>query len=418
MDRKTGLNGNFLLLILGQLSSLMGNYTLRFALSMYVLEQTGSAAIFAGLLSVAMIPTILLSPFGGILADRANRRTVMVVLDAFSGTVVLAASLFLSQGHDIVVIGVLLVALSVLGAFESPTVQACIPQMLSGEALLRGNAAVNQVSAIAGLITPFTGSLCYTAFGLVPVLWMAVGCFYLTALLECLIRLEHRKEARTMGIRELVRRDLSESLRFLCREQPDILKLLLLAALASMSVAGIVVVGFPFLVRSVLGLSSELYAVAESVMGMAAIGGGLCVGLLAGRLRLRNLAGILAGFGLCMFPAGAAFLLPLEALGRYAVLLCAFAVSQFGCSVFSTCAISAIQSRTPERLMGKVMSYVFTLSLCAQPLGQILFGVLFDWCASDAYWVLLPSGVLLCALGLRSVRFFRAMECVRQAENP
>ena len=75
---------NFTFLILGQISSLIGNYTLKFALSMYVLEQTGSASIFAGLLALAMLPTILLSPFGGILADRANRRNIMVALDTLS----------------------------------------------------------------------------------------------------------------------------------------------------------------------------------------------------------------------------------------------------------------------------------------------------------------------------------------------
>lgn len=51
--------GNFTLLVLGQASSLFGNYILRLALSMYVLEVTGSAAVFAGILSAAAIPTIL-----------------------------------------------------------------------------------------------------------------------------------------------------------------------------------------------------------------------------------------------------------------------------------------------------------------------------------------------------------------------
>ncbi len=64
--------GNFTLLILGQISSLIGNYTLKFALSMHILEITGSASVFAGILSIAIVPTIFLSPFGGILADRAN----------------------------------------------------------------------------------------------------------------------------------------------------------------------------------------------------------------------------------------------------------------------------------------------------------------------------------------------------------
>ena len=51
---------NFSLLIFGQLTSLFGNFILKLALSMYVLEVTGSAAIFAGILSAATIPTILL----------------------------------------------------------------------------------------------------------------------------------------------------------------------------------------------------------------------------------------------------------------------------------------------------------------------------------------------------------------------
>ena len=175
---------NFTLLILGQVCSLLGNGALRFALSMYVLEETGSAAVFGGLLAAAMIPTILLTPFGGILADRANRRNVMVGLDLCSGTAVLLAALAFSGDRGMAVTAALLIVLSILGAFESPTVQACVPQMQSGENILRGNAAVNQVNALAGLMTPFLGSLLYTAFGVRPVLAGAGLCFLLTAGLE------------------------------------------------------------------------------------------------------------------------------------------------------------------------------------------------------------------------------------------
>lgn len=229
---------NFTFLILGQISSLLGNYTLKFALSMYVLEKTGSASVFAGLLAAAMLPTIFLSPFGGLLADRANRRNIMVGLDALSGTAVLAAGLALPVGHDIFVIGALLIVLSVLGAFESPTVQACVPQMLSGDNIVKGNAAVSQVSAIAGLVTPFLGSVLYTALGLGPVLYGAVVCFFITAFFECFIRLEYHRPERSAGILSMVREDFTVSMRFLCREQPGILKLLLLAALVSLFVAG------------------------------------------------------------------------------------------------------------------------------------------------------------------------------------
>lgn len=410
MKKEKLFTRNFTLLILGQVSSLTGNYTLKFALSMYVLEQTGSASIFAGMLSAALLPTVLLSPFGGILADRANRKHIMVALDALSGLSVLAAGLLLPLGRELWVIGALLVLLSVLAAFESPTVQACVPQMVSPQNLVQGNAVVSQVSAVTSLATPFLGSLFYTAFGIGPVFAAAGVCFWLTALLECMIHLEHQKPPRTAGIGAIVREDLAVSAHFLRREQPDILKLLLLAALAGMFVSGTAVVGFPYLVRTVLGLSATYYGAAESAMGAAAILGSLCAGLLGKKLRVRDMAAIFLSFGLSLFPIGLSFLLPVGRMARYGVLLFFFCVCQLGVCIFSTYAITLIQQRTPKQLMGKVMSCVFTLSMCAQPVGQVVYGALFDCFFDSVYWVLIPTGVLICLIAVASRGFLKRME--------
>ena len=410
MKKEKLFTRNFTLLILGQVSSLTGNYTLKFALSMYVLEQTGSASIFAGMLSAALLPTVLLSPFGGILADRANRKHIMVALDALSGLSVLAAGLLLPLGRELWVIGALLVLLSVLAAFESPTVQACVPQMVSPQNLVQGNAVVSQVSAVTSLATPFLGSLFYTAFGIGPVFAAAGVCFWLTALLECMINLEYQKPPRTAGIGAIVREDLAVSAHFLRREQPDILKLLLLAALAGMFVSGTAVVGFPYLVRTVLGLSATYYGAAESAMGAAAILGSLCAGLLGKKLRVRDMAAIFLSFGLSLFPIGLSFLLPVGRMARYGVLLFFFCVCQLGVCIFSTYAITLIQQRTPEQLMGKVMSCVFTLSMCAQPVGQVVYGALFDCFSDRVYWVLIPTGVLICLIAVASRGFLKRME--------
>lgn len=410
MKKEKLFTRNFALLILGQVSSLTGNYTLKFALSMYVLEQTGSASIFAGMLSAALLPTVLLSPFGGILADRANRKHIMVALDALSGLSVLAAGLLLPLGRELWVIGALLVLLSVLAAFESPTVQACVPQMVSPQNLVQGNAVVSQVSAVTSLVTPFLGSLFYTAFGIGPVFAAAVVCFWLTALLECMIRLEYQKPPRTAGIGAIVREDLAVSAHFLRREQPDILKLLLLAALAGMFVSGTAVVGFPYLVRTVLGLSATYYGAAESAMGAAAILGSLCAGLLGKKLRVRDLSAIFLSFGLSLFPIGLSFLLPVGRMARYGVLLFFFCVCQLGVCIFSTYAITLIQQRTPKQLMGKVMSCVFTLSMCAQPVGQVVYGALFDCFSDSVYWVLIPTGMLICLIAVASRGFLKRME--------
>lgn len=413
-------NRNFTLLLLGQVFSLIGNYTLKFALSMYVLERTGSAAIFAGLLAVATVPQVLLAPIGGLLADRLNRRNMMVALDALSGTAVFLTFLgsgglhetggfhvMSQEGPSLLLISILQVVLGILGAFESPTVQACVPQMQTGENLLKGNAAVSQIQAVAGLVTPFLGSLFYTAFGIRPVLAVCAACFFLTALLECFIRLSHQKRPGGQNIRQILRQDLGESMDFLLKKRPEVFRLLLLAALASFFVVGTAVVGLPFLVRNVLGLSANHYGAAESLMGGASVAGALAVGMLAGRLREKGLQSLLIAVGAVLIPAGAAFLLPLSTGVRYLILLACFCIAQAVCSMFSILALSMIQESTPEHLTGKIMACVIALSTCAQPVGQVVYGLLFDLSAGSTWLVLLPTAAVLIALGGLSAGFLQ-----------
>ena len=66
--------------------------------------------------------------------------------------------------------------------------------------------------------------------------------------------------------------------------------------------------------------------------------------------------------------------------------------------------------------MGKVMSRVFTLSLCAQPLGQVVYGFLFDQFSQAVYWVLLPSGLALWAVGMGARHFFKSLEKIIKKE--
>lgn len=413
-------NRNFTLLLLGQVFSLIGNYTLKFALSMYVLERTGSAAIFAGLLAVATVPQVLLAPIGGLLADRLNRRNMMVALDALSGTAVFLTFLgsgglhetggfhvMSQEGPSLLLISILQVVLGILGAFESPTVQACVPQMQTGENLLKGNAAVSQIQAVAGLVTPFLGSLFYTAFGIRPVLAVCAACFFLTALLECFIRLSHQKRPGGQKIRQILRQDLGESMDFLLKKRPEVFRLLLLAALASFFVVGTAVVGLPFLVRNGLGLSANHYGAAESLMGGASVAGALAVGMLAGRLREKGLQSLLIAVGAVLIPAGAAFLLPLSTGVRYLILLVCFCIAQAVCSMFSILALSMIQESTPEHLTGKIMACVIALSTCAQPVGQVVYGLLFDLSAGSTWLVLLPTAAVLIALGGLSAGFLQ-----------
>lgn len=401
---------NFTLLILGQVSSLFGNFILKFALSMYVLEKTGSAAIFAGILAIAAIPTILLSPLGGILADRANRRNIMVALDTLTGISVLCAAFLFSKNNDIAVIGILLVLLSILGAFESPTVQACVPQMQTGDNVIRGNAIVNQVAAMAALIAPIPGSILYVSFGLKPVMYASIICFFITALFECFIKLEFHRPDMQKGLLSIIKSDFSVSMRFICTEQRGILKILLLAALVNFFVMGTVMVGLPYIIRTILLLNAEYYGAAESILGVAVILGSIATGLLTGKLKIRILSLVLAAVGAFLIPAGIVFLFPAGTATRYAINVMAFCGVQIAACIFSILALSYIQQKTPNHLIGKVMAYISTITLCAQPLGQTIYGLLYDKFSNAVYLVLIPTGAIICIIGLLTTGFFRSLE--------
>lgn len=401
---------NFTLLVLGQVSSLFGNYILKFALSMYVLEVTGSAATYAGVLAVATVPTILLSPLGGILADRMNRKYIMVTLDTLLGISVLCATLLFSDDNGIAVISVLLVVLSVLGAFESPTVQTCVPQMQTGENLIKGNAVINQVAAVAALIAPILGSILYVAFGLKPIMTASVICFLLTALFEYFIKLQYIASDKQMGIVTIIKNDFSVSMSFICKKQSSILKLLLLSAIVSFFVIGTVMIGLPYIVRTILGLNAEYYGAAESVLGFSAILGSIAAGLLTGKLKIHRLSTVLAALGAFLIPAGIIFLIPTGAVTRYIIVLIAFSGVQFVACIFSIFTLSLIQQKTPNNLIGKVMAYISTITMCAQPLGQTVYGLLFDRFSNAVYIILIPTGIIVCTIGLLAIGLFRQLE--------
>ena len=371
---------NFSLLIAGQASSLLGNGILDFAMSMYVLEKTGSAAVYAGFLTASMIPSILFSPLGGILADRGNKRNITAGLDFLAGLGVLTAAVFMREENSLAMICGLLLFESVLGAFETPAVQSCIPFMQKGENLVRANAVVIQINALSAFFSPILGSLVYTAFGLKPVLYAGVVCFLFTACFECFIEIpgpKYEKQGRENPLL-LVKEDFLDSLRLITRERPAILKMLLVISVVTCLLQGVSAVGFPYIIRNVLGLSSIYYGFSESAVGLAAIAGGILAGLAASKIHGKNIYLIIGALGFFLIPPGILFLLSGNPYIRYGTLVLFSVLLQLAACGFSIFATSLIQRLTPGNMMGKVSAYTSAFTQCIQPLGQILYGFLFD----------------------------------------
>ena len=89
MQKTKRFGKDFILVIIGQIISLFGNAVLRFALPLYLFDQTGSPTLLGLVSAGSFLPMVVLSPVGGIVADRVNKRNIMVVLD-FSAAALIA----------------------------------------------------------------------------------------------------------------------------------------------------------------------------------------------------------------------------------------------------------------------------------------------------------------------------------------
>lgn len=403
-------NRDFTLVAIGQLISLFGNAILRFALALYVLDATGSAAVFGTVTAIAVIPTILLSPFGGILSDRVNRRNIMVSLDFATAALALGLGLLLSEENAVALITVTLLLLSVIQACYTPSVNSSVPLLQAEENLVKANAVVSQVAMLANLIGPVLGGVLYGLFGAMPIILVSGVCFFLSAVLELFIHIPFQPLDVKTSILQIVKDDLRESIRFMTREQPDILRITLMIAVYSLFVVSTITVGLPYMVRTVLGLSSQLYGAAEGLMAAAGIAGGIASGFLADRLKTSRLYWLLVLSGAALVPVGAAFLLDCGPMTCYIVITICIMAMQLLIALFSIFMLSLAQSRTPSHLLGKMTAYIMTLTMCAQPVGQALYGVLFDRFAGSLYLPLIATALIAAAIGLASRGLFARLE--------
>ncbi len=400
---------DFTLVVLGQIISLFGNATIRFALPLYLLNLTGSSALYGTVTACAFIPAILLSPIGGIVADRVNKRNIMVILDFFTAAVILGFFL-LKDGVDLIPLltVTLMLLYGIAGAYQ-PSVQASIPALTSQDDLMAANSIINTVSSSAALIGPVFGGVLYSVYGLEPVLWVCMVCFMMSAVMEIFIKIPFQKQALEGGIFKTAKMDLAESIRFIRKERPAIGKTLLVLCGINLFLSAMILVALPYLVTEVLDLrasqANRLYGLAEGILAAGGLAGGIGAGIFAERLAIRRAGDLIVACAVCVFPISAALILFSSGMINYIVMtVCCFAVMVFS-TVFTVQMMSFIQTETPQDLIGKVIAVILTVSMCAQPLGNTLYGILFEICKGYEYAVVIFSGVVsfMIAFGARKI---------------
>lgn len=403
---------DFTLVVMGQVISLFGNAAIRFALPLYLLNLTGSSALYGTVTACAFLPAILLSPMGGMIADRVNKRNVMVALDFLTAAVIFAFSLLMDTlGLVPLLTTTLMILYGIAGTYQ-PSVQASIPALVCPEQTMGANSVINTVSSFSALIGPVLGGLLYSAWGLKPVLWVCIVCFFLSAVMELFIRIPFQKQTSGGGILKTVRNDFAESIRFLQAEKPVIRKGMFVVCGINLFLSAMILVAMPWLITEVLdlnaALANQLYGFSQGALAAGGLTGGILAGIFADRLHVRTSAHILAACALCVFPIGITLLISDSGILNYLVLtICCFLIMVFS-TIFMVQMMTFIQTESPPHLTGKVIAVILTVSMCSQPLGNALYGVLFEAGREYEYAVVLFSGMISLLIAVKARKVFQS----------
>lgn len=382
-------NRNFIMVVIGQIISLFGNAILRFALPLYLLSETNSAALFGIVSACAFIPMIVLAPIGGIFADRVNKRNIMVVLDFTTALLVLLTVLFIGKINVVMLIFIAMFILyGIQGAYQ-PAVQASIPALLPMEYIMQGNAVINLVSSFSGLIGPVIGGTLFGFFGIMPILYISFICFIISAVMEIFIVIPFEKKEISGSIIKIGVGDLKESFKYMKNEQPLILKFSFAVAAINMLLSALMIIGLPVIVTKLLEFDAEtanrLYGYAEGAMAIGSLCGGMSAGILAKKTKPANGYLLLFYDALTLIPIGIALMVNMPAFVSYIIIIVSCFFMMLLASLFSIQIMSYLQIIVPGHLIGKVISCAMCIGMCATPIGQAIYGVLFERLEGSVY---------------------------------
>lgn len=401
---------DFTMVVIGQIISLFGNAILRFALPLYLLRETNSSSLFGAVTACSFIPMVIFSLFGGVIADRKNKRNIMVALDFTTAVVILIFSFALGKISLVpLMIAVLMILYGISGIYQ-PAVQASIPLIAEKQFLMQGNAVINMVSTLAALLGPIIGGVLFGAFGIMPILFISVGCFVFSAIMEIFIHIPFEKNTDGKSIFGTVASDLSDSFKFIKNEKPIFLSVFSIVALFNLILSAVMIVGIPVIVVQILEMSDTALGITQGAMGLGGLAGGIIAGAAAEKIRLKNGYVILI---ICSLAAAFMGISVFEAIPKNVGYIIITAVS-FGAmcasTMFSVSMMTAVQQQTPPNLLGKIMAVIIAVSSCSQPVGQAVYGVLFDVFSDKPYLIMIGAAVLAMAVSLYSKRVFAVLD--------
>ncbi|MEG0793859.1 MAG: MFS transporter [Lachnospiraceae bacterium] len=403
---KTIFNRDFTLVVIGQIISLFGNAILRFAIPLYLLRETNSPALFGVVTACSFLPMIVLSFLGGILADRVNKRNIMVILDFLTAGIIFIFVLFMGELPLVpLIMTVLMLLYGISGAYQ-PTVQASIPALVASESILSASAIVNQVGSLAGLLGPIVGGMLFGAFGIIPILILSILCFVASAVMEIFIHIPFEKRNNKRGIYTIIQSDFHDSINYMKHKKPILIKIIIFIAIFNLVFSAILIVGIPILIIETLHMSDALLGLTQGILALGGLCGGIATALFSKKLKLSNSYILLFLCSLTLGVMAVPLLIGIQYMGSYVVITAACFVIMGLATMFSVQMIATVQKETSPELVGKVLAFMMSISMCAQPMGQAIYGFVFHTFPDYPGRILLCVAIVSALVALSSKKVF------------
>jgi MFS family permease len=356
---------SFYLLAIGQLVALVGAALSSFALGFWAFQDSGRTSDYALVVMLALVPTALLSPLGGAVADRFDRRKVMLVAHLVSAqTMVALVLLLVTDALALWNVSLIVGLTSVATAFHQPAYLAAIAQLVPKPYLPQANALAQMGVSVSQLVAPLAGGTLIALLGLGPVVAINVVTFTIGMATLLAVRLPDRMFRR---LEEPFRSSITGGWRFIVRRRP-----LLIMIGYFMVVNFFTAIMWVSIAPMVLPLAGAAALGVVTAVGWAgAVLGGLAIVPWGGtRRRTIGMVGFVVGSGLGMVLMGVQASLAVIAIG--------LGVRLASMAVVNAHWLALIQVKVGHELQGRVLATNMMLVLVMQPLGFLAAGPLAD----------------------------------------
>ena len=397
---------NFLLYWLGQLVSLVGTWMQQLALSWVVLSLSSSASALGTVNFVSSLPPALLLLYGGTIADRFNKRTVLIISQVvfMLGAFILAGLVY--SGHlRLWHILAMAVAMGVAQAFDMPANQALVPELVERDqigAAVQLNQAIFYGSRFIG--PPVAGWLIarYGTFA-----GFVVNGLSFLPVIATLFVIRSLRPGQPRAGKESAITSMKAGFGYV-RAHPFVLDLMGITALTTTLVFPNMAILMPYYVKNVLHLNAGAVGTMMGVSGLGAFVGAMSLLVVRAEQRLRRIVLGMTGITLAMLIMSLTAILPLGRIGSLPanlVLACVGAVV-LGLSISSSLGLvnAIIQQSVPDELRGRVTSLQTLVFVGIMPFSGLLMTHLVDL-------VSMPRELIGAAIGygLGAVMIFRRL---------